>query len=1185
MTDDFGATATETVTITITGTNDVPVITTAAGHDAGAVTEAGVQNGGNLPFVDTPTASGTLTSSDVDHNATATWSGNTTGTYGSFAINATTGLWTYTLNDTTGSAADQLKQGEVVTDVFTATVTDDHGATATELVTITITGTNDSPVITTAAGQDAGSVTEAGVQNGGNVAFADTPTASGTLTSSDVDHNATATWSGNASGTYGSFAIDASTGVWTYTLNDTTGGAADQLKQGEVVTDTFTATVTDDHGATATETVTITITGTNDIPVITTAAGQDAGSVTEAGVQNGGNVAFADTPTASGTLTSSDVDHNATAAWSGNTTGTYGSFAIDASTGVWSYTLNDTTGGNADKLKAGEVVTDIFTATVTDDHGATATETVTITITGTNDIPVITTAAGQDAGSVTEAGVQNGGNVAFADTPTASGTLTSSDVDHNATAAWSGNTTGTYGSFAIDASTGVWSYTLNDTTGGNADKLKAGEVVTDIFTATVTDDHGATATETVTITITGTNDIPVITTAAGQDAGSVTEAGVQNGGNVAFADTPTASGTLTSSDVDHNATAAWSGNTTGTYGSFAIDASTGVWSYTLNDTTGGNADKLKAGEVVTDIFTATVTDDHGATATETVTITITGTNDIPVITTAAGQDAGSVTEAGVQNGGNVAFADTPTASGTLTSSDVDHNATAAWSGNTTGTYGSFAIDASTGVWSYTLNDTTGGNADKLKAGEVVTDIFTATVTDDHGATATETVTITITGTNDIPVITTAAGQDAGSVTEAGVQNGGNVAFADTPTASGTLTSSDVDHNATAAWSGNTTGTYGSFAIDASTGVWSYTLNDTTGGNADKLKAGEVVTDIFTATVTDDHGATATETVTITITGTNDIPVITTAAGQDAGSVTEAGVQNGGNVAFADTPTASGTLTSSDVDHNATAAWSGNTTGTYGSFAIDASTGVWSYTLNDTTGGNADKLKAGEVVTDIFTATVTDDHGATATETVTITITGTNDIPVITTAAGQDAGSVTEAGVQNGGNVAFADTPTASGTLTSSDVDHNATAAWSGNTTGTYGSFAIDASTGVWSYTLNDTTGGNADKLKAGEVVTDIFTATVTDDHGATATETVTITITGTNDTPPSPPSPPPPPPPPLRPRYVRGDGRRARRRRTQPQPLPYSIKGRSVGGWGGGFYSLGGWEQGDAVHQPNDRRL
>src|SRR5438045_1388597 len=88
-----------------------------------------------------------------------------------------------------------LKEGQTVTETFTATVTDDFGATATQVVTLTITGTNDSPVITSNAAAAAGADTEGGNLDSGAV-VAGTPSANGTLTSYDVDSGATATWSG-----------------------------------------------------------------------------------------------------------------------------------------------------------------------------------------------------------------------------------------------------------------------------------------------------------------------------------------------------------------------------------------------------------------------------------------------------------------------------------------------------------------------------------------------------------------------------------------------------------------------------------------------------------------------------------------------------------------------------------------------------------------------------------------------------------------------------------------------------------------------------------------------------------------------------------------------------------------------------------------------------------------------------
>src|SRR5204862_1169917 len=116
-------------------------------------------------------ASGTVSASDVDHGATAAYSGDASGTYGSFAVNASTGVWTYTLDN---AGHQDLAQGEGHVEAFAVTVTDDVGATATQNVSITVTGTNDAPVITSTA-------------QSGTVKEDTTLVASGTVSASDVD--------------------------------------------------------------------------------------------------------------------------------------------------------------------------------------------------------------------------------------------------------------------------------------------------------------------------------------------------------------------------------------------------------------------------------------------------------------------------------------------------------------------------------------------------------------------------------------------------------------------------------------------------------------------------------------------------------------------------------------------------------------------------------------------------------------------------------------------------------------------------------------------------------------------------------------------------------------------------------------------------------------------------------------
>ncbi|MBV5332175.1 VCBS domain-containing protein, partial [bacterium] len=251
-------------------------------------------------------ATGTVVATDVDYDATMTYSGNADGTYGSFAVNASTGVWTYALNN---AAQQNLAQGESHSETFNVTVTDDKGATAIQAVVMTITGSNDAPVITSAA--QAGAVQEDSAL-----------TATGTVVSTDVDHLAIATYSGNTVGTYGSFAVNASSGVWTYALDN---GIANvqALAAGEHASDSFVVRVTDDQGAFVDHAVTVDLTGSNDAAII---SGSRTGVVTE------------DTaPITTGTLTVVDVDHGQ-AVFQAQTgvAGSYGSFSIGVD-GNWTY--------------------------------------------------------------------------------------------------------------------------------------------------------------------------------------------------------------------------------------------------------------------------------------------------------------------------------------------------------------------------------------------------------------------------------------------------------------------------------------------------------------------------------------------------------------------------------------------------------------------------------------------------------------------------------------------------------------------------------------------------------------------------------------------------------------------------------------------------------------------------------
>src|SRR5204863_8198033 len=134
------------------------------------------------------------------------------GTYGTFSI-AANGAWAYTAN----SAYDSLNVGQSVSDTFTVASAD--GTTTT--VQVTITGTNDAAVVSSATAV---------------LAETNAPlTTGGTLTVADPDDAPAFAAQSNVAGTYGTFSI-AADGTWTYTANS----AYDSLNVGQSVSDTFT---------------------------------------------------------------------------------------------------------------------------------------------------------------------------------------------------------------------------------------------------------------------------------------------------------------------------------------------------------------------------------------------------------------------------------------------------------------------------------------------------------------------------------------------------------------------------------------------------------------------------------------------------------------------------------------------------------------------------------------------------------------------------------------------------------------------------------------------------------------------------------------------------------------------------------------------------------------------------------
>jgi len=142
----------------------------------GAVTE---DNGAAGVAAITLMTSGVLTIADVDQGqSNFTAQAGTTGgnNYGTFTL-AGDGHWSYSA-DNTQTAIQQLGAGQSLTDSFTAVSSD---GTASQLITVTINGTNDVPVL---GGVHIGAVTE---DNGAAGVAAITLMTSGVLTIADVD--------------------------------------------------------------------------------------------------------------------------------------------------------------------------------------------------------------------------------------------------------------------------------------------------------------------------------------------------------------------------------------------------------------------------------------------------------------------------------------------------------------------------------------------------------------------------------------------------------------------------------------------------------------------------------------------------------------------------------------------------------------------------------------------------------------------------------------------------------------------------------------------------------------------------------------------------------------------------------------------------------------------------------------
>ena len=305
---------------------------------------------------------GTLTITDADGDdvpAVALTDG--AGQYGTLTFDVASGVWTYTLDST--NADVQALKGDTLTDAFTFTA---EGAEDV-IVTITISGVNDAPVVDSEIAEQTGTADQAitAIDLSGlftDVDFGDTLTLTVMVLASD----------GSKSGldTIG-LAYDPITNAITGTI-------------GTAGTYTIEVIATDGSGdESQPSTFDIVVAAFNNPPVI---GGEVDGTIAEDA---------ADPITGTLTITDADGDEVPTVVLTEGA-GQYGTMTFDAASGTWTYTL-DSTNAAVQALK-GDTLTDEFTFTA---EGADPI-TVTITITGVNDAPVVESGneIGDQAGTV-----------------------------------------------------------------------------------------------------------------------------------------------------------------------------------------------------------------------------------------------------------------------------------------------------------------------------------------------------------------------------------------------------------------------------------------------------------------------------------------------------------------------------------------------------------------------------------------------------------------------------------------------------------------------------------------------------------------------------------------------------------------------------------------------------------------
>ncbi|MGR5175309.1 VCBS domain-containing protein [Vibrio mediterranei] len=399
--------------------------------------------------------------------------------------------------------------------------------------------------------------------------------------------------------------------------------------------------------------------------------------------------------------------------------------------------------------------------------------------------------------------------------------------------------------------------------------------------------------------------------------------------------------------------------------------------------------------------------------------------------------------------------------------------------------GHFSIDAS-GWWQYTIDN---HKLQHLGAGQSYQKTFTVESID---GSAQRDITVTVHGRNDAPVVTSAvtipAAKEDQTITLTVKQLLANA--------------TDVDDNdANQLTIDNLVADHGSIT-DNHDGTYTFTPDPDYNGQVQ-----------FTYDVKDAHGGSTTSGASLDLVAVNDASQL--ASGQDSANLTEDQVQSGThqlatgwiNLDVTDVDGATDAdiafIEVNGVKHAVPANFAMNLTANHGYFSTTHSTdghNKWSYTA-DNDSPDIQGLKAGQQLQDSM---------------VLITKDGTR-IPVTATINGHDDHVIIDTPDKLTAAIGTAiedTTTTVAGTLQAHDLDKGdqisfelATASQS--QAGSYGTFYLD-STGHWRYDLDP---AKADSLGSGEGKAEIFDIVAISSDGSRATQKVEVFVRGTNDAP------------------------------------------------------------------------